>query len=359
MAKRMMKYIIPAIATIALVFAIVSVVRSRRVNESTSPPEAPPTTSFQHTVGAVGLVEASTENIELSTPVSGLVTAVYVEEGDEVKARQKLFSLDDRDLRAELQVKQQALEVARQQLDKLLRSPRPEEIPVLEARVAEAEQALADARVQQKLIESVTDRRAIRDEDLQRRRIATKMAEAKLSQARADLALLKAGAWEPDIQAARAQVALAEAEVQRIRTEIDRLTITAPVNGQVLQCNVKVGEFAQSGPLAKPLMLFGAVNYLHVRADVDEHEGFKVKPEAAAYATVRGNAALKAPLRFVRFEPFVVPKKSLTGDSTERVDTRVLQVIYRLERNALPVYVGQQVDVFIDASEQDRQGGSR
>ncbi len=359
-----MKPGIHVLAAIALVFAVVSVVSSRRVRESTSPPEVPPIVPFEHPIGGVGLVEASTENIELSAPVSGLVTACYVEEGDQVKAGQKLFSLDDRHLRAGLEVKKKALDVARQQFDKLLRAPRPEEIPVAEARVAEAEQALADARVQQRLIESVTDRRAIREEDLQRRRIATKMAEAKLSQARADLALLKAGTWEPDIQIARAQVALAEAEAKRIQTEINRLTITAPVNGQILQCNVKVGEFAQSGPLAKPLMLFGAVDYLHVRTDVDEHEGFKVKPDAAAYAMVRGNSTLKAPLKFVRFEPYVVPKKSLTGDSTERVDTRVLQVIYRLERDALPVYVGQQVDVFIEAGlqpngEQPRQGGLR
>jgi hypothetical protein len=65
---------------------------------------------------------------------------------------------------------------------------------------------------------------------------------------------------------------------------------------------------------------------------------------------VRGNADLKAPLQFVRFEPFVVPKRSLTGDSTERVDRRVLQIIYRVERDDVPLFVGQQLDVFIDAS---------
>src|SRR5258708_40357599 len=58
---------------------------------------------------------------------------------------------------------------------------------------------------------------------------------------------------------------------------------------------------------------------------------------------------LTTPLKFVRFEPFVLPKKSLTGDSTERVDTRVLQVIYRVERDDLRLFVGQQMDVFIDA----------
>ena len=56
------------------------------------------------------------------------------------------------------------------------------------------------------------------------------------------------------------------------------------------------------------------------------------------------------------YEPFVVPKKSLTGDSTERVDTRVLQVIYRVEDDALPLFVGQQMDVFIDGSDLKPQG---
>jgi HlyD family secretion protein len=65
---------------------------------------------------------------------------------------------------------------------------------------------------------------------------------------------------------------------------------------------------------------------------------------------VRGNAELKASLKFVRFEPFIVPKRSLTGDSTERVDTRVLQVIYRVERDDAMLFVGQQLDVFIDAA---------
>jgi hypothetical protein len=52
---------------------------------------------------------------------------------------------------------------------------------------------------------------------------------------------------------------------------------------------------------------------------------------------------------YIRVEPYVVPKRSLTGDSTERVDTRVLQVIYSFYKGALPIYVGQQMDVFIEA----------
>ena len=54
-------------------------------------------------------------------------------------------------------------------------------------------------------------------------------------------------------------------------------------------------------------------------------------------------------LRFVRVEPLVIPKKALTGENTERVDTRVLQAIYAIDRADHPIYVGQQLDVFIDS----------
>ena len=57
-------------------------------------------------------------------------------------------------------------------------------------------------------------------------------------------------------------------------------------------------------------------------------------------------------MKFVRVEPFVIPKHSLTGESTERVDTRVLQVIYAIDTGGRKLFAGQQLDVFIDANPQ-------
>jgi hypothetical protein len=81
---------------------------------------------------------------------------------------------------------------------------------------------------------------------------------------------------------------------------------------------------------------------------VDEHDAWRVREGAAAEGSPRGNGALRIPLQFVRFEPYVIPKKSLTGDSTERVDTRVLQIIYQVKDETAPLYVGQQMDVYIE-----------
>jgi hypothetical protein len=55
----------------------------------------------------------------------------------------------------------------------------------------------------------------------------------------------------------------------------------------------------------------------------------------------------------------VIPTRSLTGDNTERVDTRVLQVIYEFRERNVPVFVGQQMDVFLErTSPQESPPGS-
>jgi len=68
----------------------------------------------------------------------------------------------------------------------------------------------------------------------------------------------------------------------------------------------------------------------------------------AAIGVFRGDINKTFPLKFARIEPFVLPKRSLTGDNTERVDTRVLQVLYEITSNADAIFIGQQMDVFIE-----------
>jgi len=346
----MKRFILPGIAVASLLFAIIWTLAASPVHKPTTPPSPPPQSTSVNNVGAVGLVEPETENIAISCSVSGLVTAVYVNAGDRVQAGQRLFSLDDRDLQADLRVKQTMLAGARARLEKLEKQPRAEDIPPAEARVHEAQASVADAEVQMKLIESVQDRRAVREEDVQRRRIAYKAAQARLNEAQSQLALLKAGAWAPDVAVARSEVAQAEAQVRQVTTNIERLTMTAPLDGTILQKKVRVGQFAQCGPSSEPLMIMGGGKYLNIRADIDESDAWRVRPNTTAVAYVRGDTRQKIPVEFVRFEPYVVPKKSLTGDSTERVDTRVLQVIYRIRDEKTPVYVGQQMDIYIEAS---------
>ena len=104
-------------------------------------------------------------------------------------------------------------------------------------------------------------------------------------------------------------------------------------------------------PPNQPLIVLGNTDKMHVRIDIDEYDIPRFRSGSPAVAVPRGNLQEKYPLTFLRVEPFVVPKKSLTGDNTERVDTRVLQVIYEFDPTGRPpLFVGQQVEVFIDAT---------
>lgn len=145
----------------------------------------------------------------------------------------------------------------------------------------------------------------------------------------------------------KASVDAARASVSNLETEIERCVVRAPVDGQILKIDVRPGEYVDASA-AKALILLGDLERLRIRVDVDEQDISRFDRTGQAVATARGAADRKLNLTFVRVEPYVIPKKAFTGDNTERIDTRVLQVLYEIDSNPPGVYVGQQVDVTIE-----------
>jgi multidrug resistance efflux pump len=212
---------------------------------------------------------------------------------------------------------------------------------------AEARAQEADALLS--LVRSVSDPGALARGEVVRRESAARQAAAQVAEARAALARLRAGAMPQEVAVAEAAVRQAEARVGAMKTELARLEVRAPVDATVLDVNVRPGEFTTSGPGIEAAVVLGDVDTMHVRIDIDENDAWRFRPGSKARATLRGNSAISTDLSFVRVDPYVVPKRSLTGASMERVDTRVLQVIYSYPATALPAYAGQQVDVFVEA----------
>jgi HlyD family secretion protein len=342
------KYLLPVLAVAGLAFALWMAKQSAKTVPPAKAVADPARSPFANKISGAGIVEASTRNISIGSHVPGIVVNVFVTVGQRVKSGDALFALDDRKQQADLAVKEAVLQEAKARLAKLRQSPRAEELPPALARVREAEAILEDMRQQLQVAAKIKDPRAISIEDLNKRRFAVDAAEARLIQARADLSLLQAGSWKPDIDVAVANVASVEAEVKAARVEIDRLTVRAPVEGEILQVNIRPGEYAPSGVTLESMILLGNLDKLHVRVDIDENDAWRYQPETPAVAYIRGNSQFKTDLKFEYVEAFVVPKRSLTGDSTERVDTRVMQVVYSFERGKLPVYPGQIMDVYID-----------
>ncbi len=69
-------------------------------------------------------------------------------------------------------------------------------------------------------------------------------------------------------------------------------------------------------------------------------------------SAVSGDFALTIPLAMVRIEPLAIPKTQLSGATNERVDTRVVEVIFEVQGSPkVTLFPGQLVDVFIDVPE--------
>jgi multidrug resistance efflux pump len=269
-------------------------------------------------------------------------------EGVRVEAGTPLFRVDDRCLRAERKVAAAGLDEAKAQLAKLEAWPRPEEVPISAAKAAAAKAKQALLQDQFERARQLLPSRAVSDEDYRQRQMALEEGRQNVARAEAEHALLLAGAWEPDKAVARTAVAKAQARLEQIDTDLERTVVRAPIAGEVLQVNVRPGEYVAA--LAQPqLMVLGDLSDLHVRVDVDEEDVPRFRPGAAARAFLRGDTRVGMPLTFVRIEPYLTPKKSLAGEGLERVDTRVLRVVYALPTETKDVYVGQQLDVYVEA----------
>ena len=349
--KRMGKFMLPLVAACMLMFAVFHVVKAQQVPDKPPPPVEPPRSPFGKTVAGAGITEAVNENISIGASIPGVVEDVYVpveKVGQTVKAGQPLFLVDSRQLKAQLAYQQANVEAAQRQWDKLKNQPRPEELAVKKAALE-----VADANVNLRTDLAIRARRlapsgAMSAEDISQRLLAVEVAKQQLSQAQADYTLMERGAWQYDLDIAKAAVDMAVAQVNQTKKDLERLLVTAPKDGVVLQVNVRKGEYVGTPPSQALVVLGDTHKKVHVRVDIDEHDIPRFKTGAPAKASVRGSPQERYPLTFQRVEPYVIPKKSLTGDNTERVDTRVLQVIYELDTTGRPIYVGQQLDVFLD-----------
>ena len=345
------KLVLPIVALAMLMFGVFHILKAQQTLPKPPPPAPPARSPFGDTIAGAGIVEARTENIAIGSALPGVVLEVFVpvdEVGKEVKAGEALFRVDDRQLRAQLAVQQANLMSAKAQLTKLEQMPRPEEIPAAQARVQAAEanalRLLDQSQRAQKLLAS----RAIGAEEHNVLQRQYEEAVHQREQAAADLKLLTAGAWEPDKVIARAAILQAEAQISQTQTEIERALVRAPVAGRVLQVNVRPGEYVGTAP-GQALVVLGDIGSLRVRVDIDEADIPRVRAGMSASAFARGGSREEVPLQFVRVEPMVTAKRSLTGDNTERVDTRVLKLIFEVAGTNQTLYVGQQLDVFLAA----------
>jgi multidrug resistance efflux pump len=344
------KWILPALAAAMFVFSLVHTIGAEE--RSPRPPPPLPPTALATSAGRIagtGMVEPAGESILVGAHRAGVVSKVLVRVGDDVREGAPLFCLDARAAEADVAVREADLQAAKAGLVRLQRMPRQETIAPVAARLAAAEARLAEVEDRATRTERLVSTRAASEEEGVRTRQMRVAAARDVDAARAELDLVKAGTWAPDLAVAQAAVAQAAAQLARVRTELDLLCVNASIAATVLKVEVRPGEFVATAAGGSGIVL-GRRSPLHVRVDFDENDIPRVSPARKAVAIIRGRPDSPIPLTFVRLEPLVVPKRSLTGASTERIDTRVLQAVYSFDPKSAPqVFVGQQADVYVDA----------
>jgi RND family efflux transporter MFP subunit len=261
---------------------------------------APSFAPYKNYIAASGIVEAQGTNISIGSFVSGIVDEIMVDQGDLVKKGAPLFALDKRQALADLAIK------------KAVRD--------------HAQAVLKNKKHLYDLVKNLSNKKAISREEIIMRRDNFLIAQADFKNA--------------------------EAELFSSETNLNLLTVCAPCDGAVLQMNINKGEFVQAQKDTKtPPVLFGNVEKSQIRVEIDENDAWKFKPHAPAIAYLRGNTQFKIPLKYSYTEPYVIPKSQLTGLPEEKVDMRVLQVVYTYDPKEFSAYLGQQLDVYIEVPE--------
>ncbi len=327
----------------------------------------PPSNPYARGIYAQGILEsmqANGENVNVyPDAASGAVTRIYVNEGEKVRKGEPLMQLDDSIQQALVRQQWSQAQAARALLEELKAQPRSQILAVSEAQVAAAQATLKTARdTLKKQSEAYRlDPKAVSKDALDTALNTAAGAAANLEVARRQLALVRAGAWVYDVRNQERQYRALLHAYRSSRALLDHYTLRAPADGVVMAINAAPGSYVSSQGVydaytqgnAPPLVLGNAEGALEVRCYVDEIliPRLPAAAQMQAQMSVRGSN-VDVPLQFVRIQPYVSPKIELSNQRQERVDVRVLPVIFKFETpKKVKLYPGELVDVFIAAKQ--------
>ena len=333
---------------IGLLLAVVSAIIFTRQPAPQPPVFNPAANPYAKGIYANGIIEsdqAHGANINIYPEVSGPITQILVTEGQRVQKGDALLKIDD-------SVQRATAEQQLAMLKELKAQPRKETLAVAAAQVENARASLKnahDARAKDEQAYAMEPKSISRDV-LDNARNAENIAATNLQVVEQQYALIKAGAWIYDIQTQQNAYMAAAALLAKY-------TIRAPADGVVLAVQTSAGSYVSPQGAYNtytqgfdPLIVMGMPqDHLNVRAYIDEILIHRLPDSAhlSAQMFIRGTN-VRIPLTFARLQPYVTPKIELSDQRLERVDLRVLPVIFSFEMpRDLHLYPGQLVDVYV------------
>ncbi len=253
-----------------------------------------------------GQVSPMQESI-LSTPESGTVARVLVNEGDHVQQGQLLAQLDDSQLRAQLAANEAAVQqnaakldssavqapISSQQYSSAL-STSQQSLQQAQNRVATAQAALRNAQLVYQSDQQLASQGYVAQTALVQARANFVSAQQEVNNARQGLPAAQAGVTtarsntgqtrvdQATIEGNRASLAQAQANVKLMQTQIVQSSIYAPFEGVVTQRLLDPGAFA--GP-NQAIVRVSQLSTVYVNANVPDEDLNYVRPGTPATFT--------------------------------------------------------------------------
>jgi len=289
-------YSLIVLSIIGIIIGVTVIFYDERPTGSQTLPIPELTPPYKNFIAGTGIVESSSKNIQIGSLVSGVISQIHIESGENVKKGELLFTLNKKIITAKITAQQADIELESTKLKK--------------------------AQDQFQIIQNF-------------KKISPNMVK------KTDYTTAK-----DNVAQAVADLRVATSKLKVLQQQLSSYDIYSPIDGKVLESKLSIGKYF---PKNSALLTIGS-NKLNLRVDINEYDISKFTPNTKAVAFVRGHPKLKVALKYLYIMPYVVPKKNLTGLSTERTDTRVLQVLYVLPTKVdFPLFVGQQLDVFIES----------
>lgn len=268
-----------------------------------------------------GSIEA--RETDLAFQVPGRIAELSVDEGDAVSVGQRLAGLVPRDYELALARAQAEAAASKAALALLEAGARPQELRVAAAAAAQAEAQLRYAKAEVQRVAQLVPKHLAAQDQLDRARLQEDVAQAALTQAQQQLALLQEGARKEEIARARADYAARRQAVAAARQQLSYVDLASPVSGNVALRLAEKGEVVGVG---QAVLRVAALDRPWVRVYISEKDLPRIRLGQAAEVRVDGLPGQAFKGRVV----FISPEAEFTPKTVETRELRVDQV-YRVK----------------------------
>jgi HlyD family secretion protein len=310
---------------------------------ATSPTAAE--TTDNSLIAAPGRVEAVSEEIRVSSQLSGRLKSVNVEEGERVNRGEILAELVNDDYQARVKAAEAEVAERKAELEKTVNGARLQERREAAAAVEAAKAVQENAQTETQRRRGLADRNVISRDEADRYERAYQVASAQFEEVKEHFALIDAQAREEDRSRDEAALELAQAQLAEARAYLEKSCIRAPINGVILRKLRHTGE-SVSTQFDSPIVTMADDSTLRVRLDVDEADVSKVHVGQRVYVTAEAYGTKKFWGRVIRVGRILGKKNIRTDEPSEHVDTKILETLVELDPGErLPL--GLRVDSYV------------